>query len=151
MQSTTFNRPFVKLFTLAVCCIAVLSFTTKLGLDSYEIYLNSRLLLKQSVNQPLDLRKLQLDKAAGNDKLRIYYRHCHTPTVGTNRSLIVKDEQGHTLKKWTFANVTGSDLGMVIPVKELLQLKKAHPQQDLRIHYTARELSGGEMLAALRF
>ncbi|WP_018628857.1 hypothetical protein [Niabella aurantiaca] len=151
MQSTTFNRPFVKLFTLVVCCLSVLSFTTKLGLDSYEIYLNSRLLLKQSVNQPLDLRKLQLNRTAAGDQLRIYYRHCHTPNVGTDRSLIIKDGKGHALKKWTFTNVSGSDLGMVIPVKELLRLKKENPQQELRIHYFSRELSKGEMLASLRF
>ncbi|WP_300600442.1 hypothetical protein [Niabella sp.] len=151
MQSTTFNRPFIKLFTLVVCCFTVLSFTTKLGLDRYEIYLNNKLLLQQSVNQPLSLRKLQLSKAGDNDQLRIYYRHCHAPNTGTNRSISIKDEAGRLLKKWSFANVTGPDQGMVIPVKELLQLERAHKQQDLSLYYAAHELSGEETLAALQF
>ncbi|MCF3108801.1 hypothetical protein LL912_08425 [Niabella sp. CC-SYL272] len=151
MQSTTFNRPFIKLFTLMVCCFTVFSFTTKLGLDSYEIYLNNKLLLQQSVNQPVNLRKLQLNKAGANDELRIYYRHCHAPNIGTNRSIAVKDEKGRLLKKWTFPNATGSDQGMLVPVKELLQLERAHLQQELSLYYTARELRGEETLALLHF
>ncbi|MCD2422560.1 hypothetical protein LQ567_07275 [Niabella pedocola] len=151
MQSTTFNRPLLKLFTLVVCCFIVSSFTTKLGLDSYEIYLNNKLLLKQSVNQPLSLRKLQLNKTGENDALRIYYRHCHTPNTGTGRSIAVKDEKGRLLKKWNFPNATGSDQGMTIPVKELQQLERTHLRQELSLCYTAQELSGEEALAFLHF
>jgi len=151
MQSTTFGRPFIKLFTLAVLCITVLSFTAKFGLDSYEIYLNNQLVLKQSVNQPLSLRKLPLSKATGGDQLRVYYRHCQSPHVGTGRGIALKDEKGNLLKKWTFSNATGSDLSMVIPVKELLQLRKAHAQQTLSLYYTATELPGETTLAFLQF
>ncbi|MBO9592687.1 MAG: hypothetical protein J7599_07225 [Niabella sp.] len=151
MQSTTFNRPLIKLFTLVVCCFTVLSFTSRLGLDSYEIYLNNKLLLQQSVNEPLSLRKLQLNKTGENDALRIYYRHCHAPNIGTGRSIAVKDEKGRLLKKWSFPNATGSDQGMMIPVKELRQLERAHLRQELSLYYTAHELSGEEALAFLHF
>ena len=63
---------------------------------------------------------------------------------------VIKDEKGNTLKKWTFANATGSDLSMAISVKELLQLEKNNAHHDLSIHYTARELPKGETLAFLR-
>lgn len=147
----TFNQRLVKRLALVVLCFTVLSFNTPLGLDSYEIYLNKRLLLKQAVNQPLNLRMLQLDEALESDQLRIYYRHCTLPGAGTDRSVMVKDENGKIFKKWTFANTTGSDLSMTIPVRELLQLKKEHAKRELSLHYAAKELMKGETLAFLQF
>jgi len=137
------------MFALITLSLAALSFTSKMGLDSFEIYLNSTLLLKQSVNQPLNLRVLQLDKAKDNDELRIKYKHCTLPGAGTDRSITLKNEKGTVLKKWTFANTTGSDLSMVIPVKELLQLEKNNTQQDLSLHYSSKELSKSEPIAFL--
>lgn len=149
MLHTTFKQAFMKIFTLVTLCFITFSFTTKRGLDSYEIYLNDKLILKQSVNQPLSLRKLQLGKANDSDQLRINYQHCEGNGVGTGRSIVIKDKKGNTLKKWTFANAIGSNTAMVIPVKELLQVERNNANQDLSIYYTAQELPKGEMLAAL--
>lgn len=149
MQHTTFKQVFIKIFTLVTLCFITFSFTSKLGLDSYEIYLNNKLLLKQSVNQPLSLRKLQLDHANNNDQLRIYYKHCEGNGVGTGRSIVIRDKKGNILKKWEFANATGSNTAMVIRVKELLQVERNNTNHDLSIHYTAQELPKGEMLAFL--
>lgn len=151
MQHTTFNHAFIKMFTLITLCFTAFGFTTKFGLDSYEIYLNSKLILKQAVNQPLSLRVLQLDKANDNDQLRITYKHCTVKGAGTNRSIAIKDEKGNILKKFEFANATGSDLNMVISVKDLLQLERNNVNHELSLYYTARELPKGEMLASLRF
>jgi hypothetical protein len=137
------------MFALTLC-FTVFSFTTKLGLDSYEIYLNNKLILKQSVKQPLSLRILQLSKANDNDQLRINYKHCTLEGAGTGRTIVLKDEKGNTLKKWAFTNASGSDLSMVIPVKELLQLEKNNADHELSLQYTARELPKGETLAFLR-
>lgn len=150
MKPATFKQTYIRLFALITLCFTAFSFTPKLGLDSYEIYLNNKLILKQSVNQPLSLRILQLDKANDNDQLRINYKHCALEGAGTDRSIVIKDEKGNTLKKWAFANATGSDLSMAISVKELLQLEKNNAHHDLSIHYTARELPKGETLAFLR-
>jgi hypothetical protein len=150
MKPITFHRAFLKIFTLMILCFTAFSFTTKLGLDRYEIYLNNKLVLQQSVNQPVNLRVLPLARAKAGDELRITYRHCHSPESGTGRSITLKDEEGNTLKTWTFADVTGSDVSMVIAVKELLQLEKNSTHHPLSLHYTARELSKGETLAFLR-
>lgn len=150
MQHTTCTHAFAKVLALVTLCLAVFAFTAKAGLDSYEIYLNDKLILKQYVNQPLNLRKLQLEKANDNDQLRIYYKHCTGKGVGMGRSIAIKDGKGHTLKQWEFADATGSDTGMVISVKELLQLEKDNVHQDLSLHYTAKELPEGEMLAFFR-
>jgi hypothetical protein len=149
MQHTTFKQVSIKIFTLVTLCFITFSFTSKLGLDSYEIYLNNKLLLKQSVNQPLSLRKLQLDHANDNDQLRIYYKHCSGNGVGTGRSIVVKDKKGNTLKVWEYANTTDSNSAMVIPIKELLQLERNNAHHDLSIHYAAKELPKDEMLAFL--
>ena len=147
MQSTTIHQRFIKLFTLTTLCFIAVSFAAPTGLDSYEIYLNKQLLLKQHVNQPLSLRKLQLDKAKDNDQLRIEYRHCQTPYVGTDRVILIKDQKGNTLKKWTFANAAGANSSMVIGVKELRLLESKKGLHDLSMHYSSRELSKGDTLA----
>ncbi|HEX5026999.1 MAG TPA: hypothetical protein VFV68_17080 [Agriterribacter sp.] len=144
------KQSLVTMFALLTLCFTVFSFTTKSGLDSYEIYLNNKLIMKQYVNQPLNLRVLQLNQARDNDELRINYKHCTMEGAGTDRTIVLKDEEGNTLKKWTFTNASGADLSMVIPVKELLQLEKNNAQHDLSLYYTARELPKGETLALLR-
>ncbi|CAL1517454.1 hypothetical protein [Chitinophaga sp. MM2321] len=149
MKKTTFNQAFIKVFALIILCFTAFSFTTKFGLDSYEIYLNNKLILKQSVNQPLSLRVLQLDKANENDQLRITYKHCTLKGAGTDRNIVLKDEKGNTLKNWSFADATGSDLSMVISVKELLLLEKNNAHHDLSLHYTAKELPKEQLLASL--
>ncbi len=150
MKQIKFNQSFIKMFTLITLCLTAFSFTTKFGLDSYEIYLNSKLILKQTVNQPLNLRILPLGKAQESDQLSIKYTHCTIKGgAGTDRSISLKDEKGNTLKKWTFADATGSDLNMTIAVKELLKLEKTHASQQLSLHYKARELPEGEMLSML--
>lgn len=150
MKKTKFNQAFIKMFTLITLCFTAFSFTTKFGLDSYEIYLNNTLMLKQTVDQSLSLRMLKLDKAKENDQLHINYTHCMIKGPGTDRSIVLKDEKGNRLKKWVFANATGSDLNMTIAVKELLQLEKNHGHHELSLHYTARELPKGEVLAFIR-
>jgi len=150
MQSTTIYQRSVHLFALAILCIIAFSFTS-LGLDKYEIYLNKELLLKQDVNQPLSLRKMQLHRAKESDQLFILYRHCHEPNVGTGRTILIKDEKGNTLKKWDFPNVAGADPRMKIAVKELQELEKKNPSRNLVMYYSSSELSKGETLAFISF
>jgi len=150
MKTLTFNQTFFRIFTLITLCFITFSFTTKFGLDSYEIYLNDKLVLKQSVNQPLNLRVLQLDKANANDQLRITYRHCTLKGAGTDRNIVLKDESGKKLKDWSFANTTGSDLSMTISVKELFALIKNNADHDLSLYYTSKELPKSQMLASLK-
>ncbi len=149
MKNSTFNQPFMKLFTLVALCFIAFGFTTKLGLDNYEIYLNSKLIVKHHVNEPLNSRTLKLGEAKDTDQLRIKYTHCSGNGLGTGRSISIKDEKGNTLKKWEFADVADANLSMILSVKELLQLEKKNGHKHLSLHYVAKELPKGEMLAAL--
>jgi hypothetical protein len=133
------------LFSLVFFCAAA---TAKAGLDSYEIYLNEKLILKQYVNEPLKLASLQLSQANINDRIVINYSQCNMPDkIGRGRSISVKDANGKTVKVWKFANASGKKVGMVIPVKELLALNNLVSGKDLAFYYAADGLTQGQMLA----
>ncbi|GAA4089801.1 hypothetical protein [Mucilaginibacter panaciglaebae] len=141
----------MKKLLLCACFALVLgnlSFTGKFGLDNYEIYLNNKLMLKQQVNQPLNLRVLALDKAKEGDQLRFVYRHCQLDnSPGTGRSIVLKDDEGNSLQKWDF-----KDAGqMTIAVKDLLQAEKKAAGHQVSLIYLSHELDRGEMLALVHF
>jgi hypothetical protein len=152
MKKIRIDLALMLLFTLITLSFASLSFTNKFGLDKFEIYLNNKLLQKQYVNQPLNLRVLQLNKAKESDQLQIVYSHCMRDNgPGTGRSIALKDENGNTLQKWVFADATGAGLKMTIAVKDLLQLEKKNESHKLSLYYASNELEKGEMLSMIRF
>jgi len=126
------------------------AFTAKAGLDSYEIYLNDKLLVKQYVNQPLSLDDLGLNASNITDRLVIHYAQCNAPNkLGKSRSILIKDVKGNIVKKWNFADAKDGNTAMVIPVKELLQLEK-NSLSKLSLFYTA-EGHAGQLLANFHF
>lgn len=145
MQNSSFKNAFVKAFTFGV--LSLFTFNAIAGGDSYEIYLNNKLILKQYVAQPLNIKSLQLDKINSNDQLVILYSHCGQ--TGKGRSIAIKDDNGKILKEWKFANATGSDESMVIPAKEILQLAKNNTITYLTLYYTAQQLPKGRMLTSV--
>ena len=127
------------------------AFTAKAGLDSYEIYLNDKLLIKQYVNQPLSLEALPLTQANINDRLVINYSQCNMPNkLGKGRSILVKDAGGRVLKHWKFADAKSGRSSMVIPVKDLLALDKKASRNELALFYAAEGRTEGQLLAHLR-
>ena len=141
----------MKTFVITTLLLTLFTASATAGLDSYSIYLNNKLVLKQSVNEPLNLQGLQLDKADANDQLVIYYSECHAPNkIGKGRRISVKDDQGNTIKEWKFADVSGTDNGMKIPVKELLELKK-RSKGNFTLVYAASQLPQGQKLTGLQF
>jgi hypothetical protein len=152
MKKIRIGQAFILLFTLITLSITISSFTNRFGLDKYEFYVNDKLLLKQYVNQPLNLRVLQLDKAKETDQLQIVYSHCMRDNgPGTGRSVTLKDENGNTLHKWVFADANSAGLKMTIAVKDLLQLEKKNTGHQLSLYYSSKESERVEMLAAVRF
>jgi hypothetical protein len=137
------------LFSILLCGTA---FTANAGLDSYEIYLNNKLILKQYVNQPLSLESLGLNASNSNDKLVIYYAQCNVPEkIGRGRTISVKDAKGNTIQKWNFADAKKGRSGMVIAIKDLLALEKKKPLSQLSLYYTAEGHSTGQLLANFHF
>jgi hypothetical protein len=119
------------------------------GGESFEIYLNNKLLVRQHVTQSFSLQNLNLTAANANDRLVIYYNHCGMP--GKSRTIAIKDAAGKVLKTYTFGDAGSTKEGMTIPVKELLALEKNNNGAQLAIHYTAKELPKGLTLSAVKF
>jgi len=125
---------------------SVITAFTLPGGDMYEIRLNNKVLLKQFVLQKEAIKAVSLNNVNANDELTVYYSHCgHT---GKGRTIAVKDSKGSTISKWDFKDASSSYNGMVIPVKELLQLEKKN-KGSLSLYYASKELPEGRMLSTL--
>ena len=57
--------------TAAALCLTLSTLTARAGLDSFEIYLNNRLLLKMVAGRAFSLESLRLDKSNSSDQLVI--------------------------------------------------------------------------------
>ncbi len=148
MKRSIFKKAISKVLVLSALCITAFSVTAKAGLDVYEIYLNNKLILKQTAAQPVNLKGLALDKANANDQLVIYYSQCNAPNrMGKARSISVRDANGNILKEWKFPDNRGSNTAMTIPVKELLELEKNSGQ--LTLYYAAEGRPSGQALTGL--
>jgi hypothetical protein len=148
MQNTFFQKLPVKVFAGIAVCLATLAFKGGTGTDSYKIYLNDKLILEQYVSKTLTLKDLQLTNANIKDHLVIYYNHCGQ--IGKGRSIAIKNDQGKTLKEWKFEDVAGTDKGMKIEVKDILQLEKTNAGSHLNIYYAATQLPAGRNLAMIQ-
>ncbi len=138
-------RRFFLLACLSLMSIAFISAVW--GVDSYSIYLNDKLLLRNALDQPLSLESLNLSKASENDVLIIRYRECHAPKTGVrDRSIGLRDHTGKILKTWKF-NDGENNAAMRIPVKEILAAEKE--QDNLVLFYTSQDLGREQSLAAL--
>lgn len=152
MKKIRISRAFMLACAFITLAIGSLSFTYRFGLDGYEVYLNNKLVLKQYINQPLNLRVLALDKAKETDQLQFVYNHCMRDNgAGTGRSISLKDDTGNTLHKWDFADATSGSLKMTVAVKDLLQAEKKAAGHQLSLYYSSKELEKAEMLSMVRF
>src|SRR4051812_4521622 len=143
--------------TLSKTClflfIALTAFmsSAKAGLDYYRIFLGKKLIYERYVNKPLSLESLPFSAADSNETLTVYYFQCNAPNkTGSKRSIALKDDNGNTIKQWSFANALGANTAMEIPVKELLQLQKMNKSSALALYYTAEGRTDGEKLAAIK-
>ena len=130
---------------LVLLCVGLLSLSFKRGGDSFEIWLNGKMMLQQFVHVSSAVQTLHLNAASANDKLDIYYRHCGQ--VGTNRYITIKDENDHALKVWKFAD-SKENPAMTIKLKDISGLKKSKDSK-LSIFYSSNELPKGKILATL--
>src|SRR5882724_7275881 len=138
MQNTFFQKLPLKIFAVISICLLSFAFKSGVGTDSYKIYLNNKLILEQYVSNKLTIKDLALTSANINDHLVIFYNHCGQ--IGKGSSIAIKDDQGKLLKEWKFEDVAGTDKGMSIPVKEILQLEKNNAGSHLNIYYAAAQL-----------
>jgi len=138
-------KPAAKNLTALAMGLGLFATAAVAGVDSYQIYLNNKLIMKQYVTQPLTLESLPLDNAGPNDVLVIYYNHCGA--TGKGRTISIKDTRGALLKEWKFADAANGTTCMTIPVKEIAVLQTKSPR--LLLCYSSKELPEGRMLTSL--
>lgn len=118
------------------------------GIDSFEIYLNNKLLMRHMLTEPLTLKTLKLTEENTSDQLRIVFTQCQAPgKTGRNRKISLIDEQGAVVKEWKFRDSAKND-AMVIPVKELLAAQKDQ-EGKLILSYTADNYGRQQQLASI--
>lgn len=140
-----FQQKLIKLLLLTSMLVGIFSFTTFAGGDTYEIYLNDKLICKQQYKLLTGSTDFHLAKLNANDRLVIKYTHCGE--VGKNRSIVIKDENGNIIKEWKFTDTQSNQSVMVIQVKDLLALKTK--DASVKLYYSAKQLPEGRMLAAI--
>src|SRR5215831_1685092 len=149
MLHSIFKNGTIKTFLPALLCSTIFSFAAKAGGDTYAVYLNNKLIFKQA-GLETSVNNLQLSKANYNDELVIYYSHCGQ--TGTGRSIVLKDDKNNILKEWKFADASGSDVSMKIPVKEILELQKKNANASLSlVYFSSKYLPKGRLLTSIKW
>ena len=145
-MKTHVQQKLAKSLILTALLFSLFSFTGFAGGDVYEIYLNDKLVCKESYKSLSGSKGLHLDKLNVNDRLVIKYSHCGV--TGENRSIVVKDENNNIIKEWKFTDAKNNQSAMQIPVKELLALKAKNG--SLKLYYSAKQMPEGRMLTAIQ-
>jgi len=141
MQHKTFKAIF--LFALSTL---LFSFSANWGGDSFQIYLNKKLVLKEYVHNATGTKSLQMDRASYDDQVEIYYSHCGQ--VGKNRSIVIKDENNKLVKELHFADYNGNNSGMSFKISDFVNWDKRNGIDQLNIYYSSKELSPSRLLAS---
>ncbi len=131
---------------LMALSLTLFSFSAGKGGDSFEIYLNKSLVLKDHVYGSTGPKNISLQQGNYNDQLNISYLHCGQ--LGKNRNIILKDSHDKILKQWSFEDPSGKNTAMTCNVKDILALKKNNGGV-LKLFYSSKELVNGQLLALI--
>ena len=134
------NFAAVKLLLLVAVCATLFSFSGNVGGESFEIFLNGKLMIQQHLYQKPPVASLTLDPQSVQDEVKVHYNNCgHTDT---GRTLTIRDEQNKILKEWQFADAAT----MTWKVKDISLLEK---KSRLTLCYSSKELPKVRVLASL--
>jgi hypothetical protein len=137
----------VKPLLLIIISVSLLSFSMRWGGDSFQIYLNNKLVLQQYVPDHLGVKSIQLDKSTYNDEVNVYYSHCGQP--GKSRAISIKDEHNRILSEWHFADVDAKNSPMSFKVADIFNLQKTKGTGNLNLFYSSQQLPNGRLLASI--
>jgi hypothetical protein len=140
------NLTAAKYILLAAFCTTLFSFSMKKGGDSFEVYLNGKMVFQQYVSMHQGVKSLQLNQSLYNDEVTVYYNHCGK--TGTDRVITIKDGENKILKTWHFPNDAANPSAMNCKVKEIMNLQK-NSGSNLGLYYASREIPEGRLLATV--
>ena len=146
LQRIIKSSVFASLAMLTFSAI-LFSFTTPMGGDVFEIYINKKLAIQQYVAMKEPVKTLQLDQSNGADEIEVYYSHCGQ--AGTSRTISIRDAQNKVLKEWRFQDTPGAKTPMACNTKDITHLQQLNGGHTLGLYYAAREIPAGKMLAVI--
>jgi hypothetical protein len=127
---------------------ALSSFSAAPGGDSFEILLGGKLLVQQYVYKNPAAASLSLLPGDQNKQLEVRYKHCGI--VGKGRSIVIRDEANNVLKEWKFADASGTNIGMVLPVKDIPR-KTKNKETRAYLYYSSHEIPKAKLLTSIVF
>lgn len=130
---------FTVLTALALC-----SFVPFPGGDSYEVYLNNELLIKEHLYGRNEAPSLPLSAISG-DELSVTFSHCGK--IGTSRKISLKDDKNAILKEWAFADSPDIKNRMKIKPTEIRTFCAKH--SATKLVYTSNEQRSDIILVSL--
>jgi len=122
------------------------SFAINAGSDSYEIYINAKLVLKDYVHGRKEVGTITLNRNSPEDAITVNYSHCGK--IGTSRSISLKDRDNKVLKEWRFADTQASKDLMAFKAEEIISSASQH--SGLSLIYSSKELPDGLVLATIQ-
>ena len=136
-----------KTFVLAAIAAILVSFTSNLGGEGFQISLNGKMMLQQFGKDMDAVKTISLAGAVPTDQLNIRYYHCGK--TGKNKVLTIKDSKNNLLKEWQFKELSANN-EMNCKVQDLMNLKKTN-DPVLKLYYTSSELPEGRQLVSVSF
>lgn len=130
-------------------CTLLLSFSTNPGAHSFQVYLDSKLVLDQYADTRTDAPKILLSSAEKYNQLIVKYNECGRTVTG--RVITLKDEHNKVLKDWRFEGTTsGYKDPMTCNMKDIAALKQKG-SNTLKLFYSSKEFPEGMQIANLVF
>ena len=126
------------------------SFSGNWGGDSYQVYVNGKLVMDQYVHGQKGVKTIALQQANANDQVSIVYSHCGA--AGKSRTISLRDGSNKVLRQWTFDDAGTGTNGvksamMSCKAIEILNVKKTSGLDRVNLFYTSKELPEGKLLA----
>ena len=140
------NTVLIKSFLLLPLFAVLSSFSVSWGGDSYQVYVNNKLVLEEYVHGQKGVKTVALQQANVNDQVSIVYSHCGK--TGQSRTITLRDGKNKVLKAWTFENagVNGAKSSMSCRAKEILEIKNHSGLDRLNLYYSSKEMPEGKLL-----
>ena len=146
MKTTIIFSRTNALVGVALCAI-LFSFASTPGAHSFQVYLDSKLMIDQYVNSKMVAPTLLVDGAENYNQLIVKYSECGRTVTG--RRITIKDDNNKVLKDWRFEGATsGFEDPMTCLVKDITALKQKG-SKNLRLYYSSNEFPEGQQIANL--
>lgn len=148
MKTLLNKRSGIKVMMAVFVSALLSSFDAPPGGDSYTIYLNDKLLVRQFVHLKEKTKTISLQEASANDVLKVHYSHCGK--MGVARNLAIKDHQNRLVKAWKFEDSSDGDTGaMAVNASEVAKIQRSAGSKAMSLVYSSEQLPEGIVLASI--